>query len=45
MAVKSWTRKSLLTIEDLKPDEISLILDKADEIKGFQISQTRSILL
>ena len=33
MAVKSWTRKSLLTIEDLKPDEISLILDKADEIK------------
>ena len=27
MAVNGWTRKSLLTIEDLKPDEISLILD------------------
>ena len=33
MAVNGWTRKSLLTIEDLNPDEISLILDTADLIK------------
>ena len=34
MAMISWTRKSLLTIEELKPDEISLILDTADSIKS-----------
>jgi len=33
MAVNGWTRTSLLAIEDLKPDEISLILDTADSIK------------
>ena len=38
-----WTRKSLLSIEDLSSEEILIILDKAKKLKEAKDSQTYSL--